>query len=228
MLGLDALGAEAAGLLRAAGIRAPEPKDAGAKDGKKREEAPLAAPDRSPYDVPPLIGAGARPFVPGASAAALPAPLSLAAWLKPYLPPGKEKPEAEDLERADERLRRFAPRGVFARAELDRDAWLAWGLPRELVVWLDASDTLVAEPPVEVVARFADVDALHLGGLLWPEAAGRLARTAYCTREELGRGQVILFLDEPGFRAWTLDTRRLLVHALLYGPGLGTRWSSPW
>jgi hypothetical protein len=24
------------------------------------------------------------------------------------------------------------------------------------------------------------------------------------------------------------DTRRLLLNALLYGPGMGTRWSVPW
>ena len=39
---------------------------------------------------------------------------------------------------------------------------------------------------------------------------------------------VILFADDPGFRGWTLGTRRLLVNAILYGPGLGTRWSNPW
>jgi hypothetical protein len=69
---------------------------------------------------------------------------------------------------------------------------------------------------------------MHLGGLLWPEAAGRLALTAYATRESVGRGQVVLFLSEPEFRGWTLGTRRMLVNALLYGPGLGTRWSNPW
>jgi hypothetical protein len=166
--------------------------------------------------------------VQGAIAPGGAAPQNLAAWLKPFLPPGKERPDAEDLERADERLRRFSPRGAFVRADLAPESWLTWGLPREIDVWLDAGDTLVAEPPVETVARFADIERLHLGGLLWPEAAGRLARTAYCTREEVGRGQVILFLDEPTYRGWMLGTRRLLVHALLYGPGLGTRWSSPW
>jgi hypothetical protein len=39
---------------------------------------------------------------------------------------------------------------------------------------------------------------------------------------------VILFLNEPEFRGWTLGSRRLLLHAILYGPGLGTRWSNPW
>jgi hypothetical protein len=81
---------------------------------------------------------------------------------------------------------------------------------------------------VRVAARFADLERLHLGGLLWPEAAARLARTAYATRESLGRGQVILFSGDPVYRGWLPDTRRLLLNAILYGPGLGTRWSRPW
>jgi hypothetical protein len=105
---------------------------------------------------------------------------------------------------------------------------MTWGMPAETPVLARARDTLVAEAPVQVPARFADLERLHLGGLLWPEAAGRLAHTAYSTRESLGKGQVILFLNEPEFRGWTLATRRLLLNSIFYGPGLGTRWSSPW
>ena len=79
-----------------------------------------------------------------------------------------------------------------------------------------------------MVARFADPNRLHLGGLLWPEAAGRLGHTAFATRERLGKGQVVLFLDHPTYRAWTHETQRMFLNALLYGPGLGTRWSTPW
>ena len=176
-----------------------------------------------------MLGPGAAPFAEGFEQGT-PAgePVNLNDWLKPFLAPGKEKPEKADLERADERLRRFAPQGTFLRVELDHEVWLSWGVGDELPVLARARDTLVAEPPVQVAARFADLDRLHLGGLLWPEAAGRLAHTAYLTREDVGRGQVILFLNEPEFRGWTLGTRRLLLNAILYGPGLGTRWSNPW
>ncbi len=62
---------------------------------------------------------------------------------------------------------------------------------------------------------------LRMSGLLWPEAAERLANTAYVTREALGAGQVILFADDPNFRAATLGTRRLFANAVVYGPGMG-------
>ena len=211
--------AEAAGTFRAAGLRAPAEQD---------DKAP--EPRGAPYDVAPLIGAGARPFVLDVELGTTieTTPVDLAEWLKPQLPPGRDKPTNEDLARADERLRRFGPRGTFVRVELDPEHWLGWGVALELPALVADSETLVAEPPVQVVARFVGIERLHLGGLLWPEAAGRMAHTAYATREGIGRGQVVLFLNEPEFRGWTLGTRRLLVNALLYGPGLGTRWSGPW
>jgi hypothetical protein len=237
VLGLPAEQALIAGTFRAVGLRAPaeskksdDDGDGGKSGGKGKKSAAPESAAASPYDVAPLLGAGARPFVAGyeQGTPASAEPVDLATWLRPFLPPGKGKPSKEDLERADGRLRRFMPRGAFLRVELDPEIWLGWGAPAELPALIRARDSLVAEPPVQVAARFADVERLHLGGLLWPEAAGRLAHTAYATRESRGRGQVILFADDPVFRGWTLGTRRMLINALLYGPGLGTRWSTPW
>jgi hypothetical protein len=81
---------------------------------------------------------------------------------------------------------------------------------------------------VRVAARFPRVERLHLGGLLWPEAAGRLSGTAYATRESVERGQVILYLDNPAFRGWMRDTARHFLNAVIYGPGLGASWPAPW
>ena len=62
---------------------------------------------------------------------------------------------------------------------------------------------------------------VRMSGLLWPEAVQRLAHGAAVTRESKGRGQVILFAVPPTFRASTLATERLLMNAIVYGPGLG-------
>ncbi|MDH3628419.1 MAG: M14 family zinc carboxypeptidase [Acidobacteriota bacterium] len=230
VLGIDAEDAQRAGGFRATGIRPPAPPKKPATGDSKKAAAPVAKVTRlSPYDVAPAIGAGAKPFTIGTpqGAAANP-PVALGAWLKPYLADGKSAPSKEALAEADARLRRFAPRGVFLRIELDQQIWLNWGLGDSIPALINSRDTLVATQPVQVAARFAEVDQLHLGGLLWPEAAGRWAQTAYLTREGVGRGQVILFPNEPEFRGWTLGTRRLLVQAIVAGPGLGTRWSRPW
>ncbi len=63
---------------------------------------------------------------------------------------------------------------------------------------------------------------LRMSGLLWPEAAKRIANSAYLTRESKGNGQIILFASQPVFRGSTLATNRLLLNALVYGAGLGT------
>jgi hypothetical protein len=63
---------------------------------------------------------------------------------------------------------------------------------------------------------------LRMSGLLWPEATHRLAHGAFLTRERVGRGQVILFAAPPAFRASTRGTSRLLLNAIVYGPGCGT------
>lgn len=177
---------------------------------------------------PPVLGAGARPFAAGQTAATL-AATPLAEWLAPLLPPGRTTPEKADLERADARLREFAPRGALLRAELAPRHWLRWGLPDEIAVLVGGSSALVADPgTVDVVARFPEPARIHLGGLLWPEAAGRLAHTAYATRERVGDGQVILFLDHPTYRAWPLESQRMLLNAILYGPALGASHPRPW
>jgi hypothetical protein len=62
---------------------------------------------------------------------------------------------------------------------------------------------------------------LRLSGLLWPEAAHRLANAAYVTRESLGRGQVILFATPPTFRSAARGTERVFLNAVVYGPGFG-------
>ena len=77
-------------------------------------------------------------------------------------------------------------------------------------------------------ARFADPARRRLGGLLWPEARGRLARSAYLTRESAGNGQVVLFHSMPAFRGYHLATARLFANAVVLGPGLGASAPVAW
>ena len=197
---------------------------------------PVTAKDAKPskaesvYDVAPVIGPGAKPFVEGVPLGTpLPGrPMELDAWIAGLLPAGQDKPKDEDRRRADTRLRSFSPAGAFLRIDLDPDLYLNWGSPASMTAWVGAEDTLIAPPPARAAARFAGTETIHQGGLLWPEAAARLAKTAYATRESLGRGQVVLFLDNPVFRGWMKGTRRMLWNAILYGPGVGAEPPAPW
>ena len=62
---------------------------------------------------------------------------------------------------------------------------------------------------------------LRMSGLVWPEAADRLANAAYLTRESIGSGQLILFASDPVFRAAALGTTRVFANAIVCGPGMG-------
>jgi hypothetical protein len=62
---------------------------------------------------------------------------------------------------------------------------------------------------------------LRMSGLLWPEAADRLANAAYVTRESIGSGQLVLFASDPTFRAAALGTTRIFSNAVVCGPGMG-------
>src|SRR5262249_47438185 len=62
---------------------------------------------------------------------------------------------------------------------------------------------------------------LRMSGLLWPEAADRLANAAFVTREAIGSGQIILFASDPTFRAASLGTARIFANAVVCGPGMG-------
>ena len=141
----------------------------------------------------------------------------------------KPTPKIEELQKADELARLFSPHGVILRVNLDKEDWLTFGLGDKLPVMITTSTALLAKyPSVRTVARFAPPASLRVSGLLWPEARLRLANSPYCTRETLGRGQIILFVDQPNFRAFFRGPERLLTNAILFGPGLGASWTPDW
>jgi hypothetical protein len=221
----------AAAPLSATGLAASDLERApGGAAAASKATPPPAAKSRSPYDVRPVIGPGAAPFVAGLDLGTPLAgkPVEMDGWLKTALPPGRTEPKEDDRRRADERLRRFSPQGALLRIDLDPDLYLTWGMPKDLTAWIGADDALIAGPPARVAAAFSGIDTIHRGGLLWPEAAARLAKTAYATRESVGQGQIVLFLDDPVYRGWMLGTRRLFLNALLYGPGVGAEPPAAW
>ncbi len=153
-----------------------------------------------------------------------------------------ERPDEDELKRRDTWDLMFMPQGAFLATRTDPEHWLTYGVGLELPVLTRGSRVLMAAHPVETPVRFGVLDPtagakprqvgwsvvpaghdlrLRMSGLLWPEAAGRLANSAAVTREQLGNGQVILFANSPTFRASTRGTARLLLNALIYGPGLG-------
>ncbi|UCE25580.1 MAG: hypothetical protein JSU74_05910 [Candidatus Zixiibacteriota bacterium] len=135
----------------------------------------------------------------------------------------------EELAELDEWQRRFFPRGVMMRADINTEDWLAFGMKERVPVILYTDQALMPGEHVSTAARLCpDQNKLRISGLLWPEARKRWAGTAFTTKEHLGRGQIILFAGQPNPRAYFYGTRKMLINAVLYGPGMGTRFGSPY
>ncbi len=138
------------------------------------------------------------------------------------------KKSSQELKAEDEMLRLFRPQGAMLRVDLDQEHWLASGSGDKVPAVLFSRSAFMSKPPVETVGRLAEKAEMRVSGLLWPEARTRWAKTAYLTRESVGEGQIILFLNDPYFRAQYLGTGRLLMNAIVLGPGMGTHTSQPW
>lgn len=154
------------------------------------------------------------------------------------------RPSKEELEQRDRWQQQFMPSGAILAARVDTEHWLTFGSTTTLPLLTGRQPVLMAASPVEAPIRFGALRAhasagdtvarvgwsmvpagremdLRMSGLLWPEAAHRVANSAWVTRERKGRGQMILFASPPSFRASTPAAARVLFNALILGPGFG-------
>jgi hypothetical protein len=150
-----------------------------------------------------------------------------AAAAKPEAKADEKKPDADAIEREDEIARKLGPRGAIVAVDLDTEHWLAYGCPPTVPALLLGDRAFVTQT-VRVPARLAPAQRLRLSGLLWEEARARWAETAYATRDGVGSGQAILFTSIPDFRGYYYGAERLLINALLLGPGMGTSHPVGW
>lgn len=153
---------------------------------------------------------------------------SLDLWeAKPGKEPTLEQVEAaaklEELKKVDELARRLRPQGVIMAAALDEEDWLCFGVRSPAPVMVSTAMAYVAKRDVRAAARFESEVKVRLSGLLWPEARRRWSGTVYAAHQRRGNGQVIVFAGQPNFRAYYYAGERLLLNALLLGPGFGTR-----
>ncbi len=75
------------------------------------------------------------------------------------------------------------------------------------------------EPRVDVLTVAAQDPVM--AGLAWPESRDRLAGSLLVAAEEVGRGQVISFAQEPGFRLFWRGTMPLFLNAVMFAPSFG-------
>lgn len=153
--------------------------------------------------------------------------------------------DKDELKRRDDWQRLFMPQGAFLAARVDQEHWLTFGTGEILPILHADGPVLMSKQGSQAPVRFGVYEAdgakssdkvhmagwsmlpdnqkllLRMSGLLWPEAAHRIANSAWVTRESKGSGQIILMAGAPAFRGTTLGTMRIFANAVVYGPGFG-------
>ncbi|HYC49829.1 MAG TPA: M14 family zinc carboxypeptidase [Gemmatimonadaceae bacterium] len=103
---------------------------------------------------------------------------------------------------------------------LDRTHWLTSGYSAQrLTALMDGSSFFTLSKEGANVAVFPRTGRLHRAGFVWPENTERLLRnSALLIDEPTGGGHVVLFANEPWFRAWWHALDRLVLNAIVLGP----------
>ena len=113
-------------------------------------------------------------------------------------------------------LRKYLPTGAYLRVDLKPKHFLNYAMGGKTpVLFNHVGDVLIAGSDAELVARYAGPEELMMSGLVWPEATGYIAGTAYLVLEEMGKGKTISFATNPLFRGYSLGTTRMFMNALL-------------
>ena len=111
--------------------------------------------------------------------------------------------------------------GAIFRATLDRRTPLTYGYEQETLPVLVASGYFFrpSKEGTNAVVFEADPERpLHVAGFLWPTTEQLLRGTAYVIDEPTGRGHVVLFAEDPNFRAIWRSTTRLFFNSFLFQP----------
>ncbi|MCM8570613.1 zinc carboxypeptidase [Gramella jeungdoensis] len=107
--------------------------------------------------------------------------------------------------------------GSFYKADLDITHPLGFGYnDRELSIYKNSSVFMKpGKNPFNKVAVFTDDP--YLSGYIHPENLEMIKNSAAILVEQKGRGNVIMFSDNPNFRAMMLETYKLFVNAIFFG-----------
>ncbi len=111
--------------------------------------------------------------------------------------------------------------GAIMRATIDRTTPLTYGYDTTtLPVLVDSA--YFFRPSKEgtnaVIFSADEKPPLRLAGFIWPDTERLLRGTAYVMEEPTGRGHVVLYAEDPNFRAIWRSTTRLFFNSFLFQP----------
>jgi hypothetical protein len=111
--------------------------------------------------------------------------------------------------------------GAIVRVNLNPLSFLSYGVPDSVAMLVRSSSIyLPFENENNNVGSFASFEDLKLSGFIWPKTEEILAEKGCLFMERYGRGKLILFTEDPNFRASYDGLNKLFLNAILLGPSL--------
>jgi hypothetical protein len=114
--------------------------------------------------------------------------------------------------------------GAILRVKVDPQHFLGFGYDRDTAATVQSNYAFTVSRTGQNAAAYPDARTVKLAGFMWPEVQDAMARTLYAWVEPAGRGNVILFADDPNFRATQLSTLRMFFNAVFLGPSFARRF----
>lgn len=111
--------------------------------------------------------------------------------------------------------------GAIVRLDLDPVHYLTLGENTIAYAPVLSDRILTASVEGSTVARIPS-DGGRRAGFMWPVMEEALKDKAFLVEETRGKGRVILFAEDPGFRGTWEGLHRLLLNGLLIGPSMGS------
>ena len=110
--------------------------------------------------------------------------------------------------------------GAILKAKLDQTHFLSYGYGESVDVLVNSSLIFTPSRKGHNVATFVDKGDLRVSGFVWEDMTEALSGNAYLMDERTGEGHIVLYADDPNFRAYWDGLNRLFFNSLLFCPSL--------
>ena len=109
--------------------------------------------------------------------------------------------------------------GAILNVVLDEEHWLAAGTDGRIgaIVDSDRVFTPITLDQGRNVGRYAGLDELVAGGIVWEDARPQLAHKAWLIHQPEGRGSLVAFAEDPNYRAYAEASGLIFVNSVLLG-----------
>lgn len=130
--------------------------------------------------------------------------------------------EMVDPEDKEKKIKPDRTPGAIVKVDFDSRSFLSYGCPSSVAA-LVRSDRIYLpfkDDERKNVGVYAPLEELRLSGFIWPKTEKYLAEKGYLFLEAFGRGKLIMFTEDPNFRASYDGLNKLFLNAILLGPSL--------